>query len=107
MFSYGTLQKTDVQLALFGRPLEGRADVLPGYALSPLPITDPDVIATSGSVLHTIASATGDPQDEVPGTAFRITAAELAAADAYEVAECTRVTVRLGSGAEAFVYVGV
>ena len=28
---------------------------------------------------------TGDPADEVPGTLFLITAAELAAADAYEV----------------------
>ena len=48
---------------------------------------------------------TGDPLDDVPGIVFRITPAELAAADAYEVADCKRVTVRLGSGIDAFVYV--
>ena len=105
LFSYGTLRQREVQLAIFGRALDGRADVLPGYSVSPLLITDPGVIATSGSAHHTIVRETGDPRDEVPGIVFRITPAELAAADAYEVAECKRVTVRLGSGIEAFVYV--
>jgi len=41
----------------------------------------------------------------VPGIVFRITQAELAAADAYEVADCRRVTARLASGIDAFVYV--
>ena len=105
LFSYGTLRQLNVQLALFGRALEGRADMLPGYVMSPLEITDPAVIATSGSAQHTIARESGDPRDEVPGMVFRITQAELAAADAYEVAECKRVAVRLGSGIDAFVYV--
>ena len=105
LFSYGTLRQLEVQLAIFGRALDGRSDVLPGYAVSPLQITDPGVIATSGTAHHTIARETGDPLDEVPGIVFRITQAELAAADAYEVADCKRVTVRLGSGIDAFVYV--
>ena len=103
LFSYGTLRQREVQLAIFGRALDGRADVVPGYALSPLLITDPGVIATSGSAHHTIARASGDPRDEVPGVVFRVTRAELAAADAYEV-DCQRVTVRLRSGIDAFVY---
>jgi len=107
LFAYGTLRQLSVQLAIFGRALDGRADVLPGYTLSPLQITDPDVIAASGTALHTIVRRTGDPLDEVPGLVFRITQAELAAADAYEVADCKRVTVRLGSGIDAFVYVDV
>ena len=49
LFSYGTLRLRNVQLALFGRELEGQADALPGYSVSPLEITDPEVIATSGS----------------------------------------------------------
>jgi len=106
LFAYGTLQQGNVQLALFGRTLEGRADVLSGYAITPLVITDPDVIATSGSALHTVARETGDPRDEVPGTALRISAAELGAADAYEVADVRRVAVLLRSGLAAFVYVG-
>ncbi len=105
LFSYGTLRQLNVQMALFGRALEGRADVLPGYVMSPLEITDPAVIATSGSAQHTIARESGDPRDGLTGMVFRITQSELAAADAYEVAECKRVEVRLGSGIEAFVYV--
>lgn len=105
LFAYGTLRQPNVQLAIFGRVLDGRADVLPGYALLPLQITDPNVIATSGTAQHTIVRKTRDPLDEVPGIVFRITQAELAATDAYEVADCTRVTVRLGSGIDAFVYV--
>jgi hypothetical protein len=107
LFSYGTLRQREVQMAIFGRGLDGRADVLPRYTLSILQITDPDVIATSGTARHTMAHETGDPLDEVPGIVFRITTAELAAADAYEVADVKRVTVRLGSGIEAFVYVNV
>ena len=106
LFAYGTLQQADVQLALFGRRLEGRRDALPGYLVSPLEITDPAVIATSGSALHTVARETGDPLDEVPGTALDVTEAELEAADAYEVSDVRRVTARLASGVAAFVYVG-
>jgi Gamma-glutamyl cyclotransferase, AIG2-like len=105
LFSYGTLQQREVQLTIFGRVLNGRADVLPGYAVSPLLITDPGVISTSGTAEHTVARATGNPRDEVPGLVFRLTQEDLAAADAYEVADCKRVRVRLGSGIDAFVYV--
>jgi hypothetical protein len=105
LFSYGTLQQEDVQLATFGRRLEGRADALPGYATSLLEITDADVIATSGKVHHLIARPTGNRADEVAGMAFRITPAELAAADTYEVAAYKRIAVWLKSGLAAFVYV--
>jgi Gamma-glutamyl cyclotransferase, AIG2-like len=105
LFSYGILRQREVQLAIFGRGLDGRADVLRGYTLSPLQITDPGVITTSGTAHHAIVRETGDPLDAVPGIVFRISRADLAAANAYEVADCKRVTVRLGSGIEAFVYV--
>lgn len=105
LFSYGTLRQREVQLAIFGRELDGQPDVLPGYAVSTLRITDPGVIAISGSTSHTMARATGNPLDELPGTVFRITAAELTAADAYEVADVKRATVRLRSGIDAFIYI--
>lgn len=105
LFCYGTLRQLDVQLAIFGRALDGRADFLPGYALSPLPITDPGVIATSGGAHHTVARETGDPLHAVPGIVFRISQAELVAADKCEVADCKRVNARLGSGIDAFIYV--
>jgi hypothetical protein len=63
------------------------------------------VIATSGKKHHSIVRHTGNASDEIAGTVFRITPAELAAADAYEVADYKRIAVRLKSGLEAFVYV--
>ena len=85
LFSYGTLQQSNVQLATFGRRLEGRPDALPGFALAPLAITDPEVVAISGAAIHTIACRTGNPTDLIPGIVFNVTSAELDAADAYEV----------------------
>jgi len=105
LFSYGTLRQENVQRATFGRLLEGQEDALSGYAVVPLKITDPAVIATSGAAVHTIARPTGNASDVIPGTVFRITPAELAAADSYEVDACTRVEVTLKSGAKAFAYV--
>ena len=61
---------------------------------------------TSGKTHHLMARPTGNPSDEVAGVAFRVTKAELAAADTYEVSAYKRIAVRLRSGLEAFVYVG-
>jgi hypothetical protein len=105
LFSYGTLRQENVQLATFGRRLDGRPDALAGYKLSPMPIDDAEVVATSGLAVHTIARPSGDRSDLVTGTLFRITPAELDAADRYEVAGIVRIPVRLVSGAEAFAYV--
>lgn len=106
LFSYGTLQQEDVQVATFGRLLEGRRDALPGYGTSLFEIRDAEVVKTSGKTHHLMARPTGNPADEVPGMVFRITPAELAAADTYEVSDYKRVAVRLKSGLEAWVYIG-
>lgn len=106
LFSYGTLRWGKVQIATFGRVIEGRPDALAGFALSPMAIADPYVIATSGAAVHSIARPTGDPSDLVPGLVFRITPAELAAADRYEAGPIRRIAATLVSGEEAFVYVG-
>ena len=50
-------------------------------------------------------SPTGIPADEVAGQVFRITPAELAAADDYEVSDYKRVLAPLKSGKKAWVYV--
>lgn len=106
LFSYGTLQLESVQMANFGRLLEGRRDALPGYALVPHEITDPEVIAESGTAWHTMARPTGEAGASVPGMVFAITAAELEAADVYEVPEYQRIEAELASGTRAYVYVG-
>ena len=105
LFAYGTLQQANVQLATFGRLLEGRADVLSGYVLAPLKITDPRVVRTSGLAVHTAAEHTGNFSDRVPGIVYKLSAAELGAADEYEVDDMMRVERQLDSGMRAFVYV--
>ena len=106
LFSYGTLQLRAVQTGTFGRPLEGHADALAGFALRPLAITDPAVVQLSGKAVHTIACHTGNPEDRIPGVVFAISRQELEAADRYEVDVFARVLVPMESGREAYVYVG-
>lgn len=105
LFAYGTLQQVDVQLATFGRTLNGTPDVMTGYALAPLAIEDPDVIAISGKSVHTMACPTAHDADTIHGTVFTVTYDELLQADTYEVSAVTRVPVVLRSGTRAWVYV--
>jgi gamma-glutamylcyclotransferase (GGCT)/AIG2-like uncharacterized protein YtfP len=92
LFVYGSLREDEVQRAVFGRAVAGTPDALAGFALSSLPAG------------HPIVDETGDAADRVPGLRLSISAAELAAADAYEIADYARIAVRLESGEEAFVY---
>jgi len=105
LFSYGTLQTKAVQIANFGRELTGRADAIPGYAVTMVAISDPEVVRLSGEAYHPIVAESNNPDDEVAGMVFEITPEELAAADEYEVADYKRVSVRLRSGVDAWVYV--
>ncbi|GAA4709351.1 gamma-glutamylcyclotransferase family protein [Phytohabitans rumicis] len=105
LFSYGTLRDPAVQQATFGRLLTGQGDHLPGYAVTMLEITDPDVLAVSGQTHHPILVETGDEADSVPGAVFELTDDELVAADGYEVDDYYRVLVSLASGIRAWVYV--
>ncbi|MBV8159091.1 MAG: gamma-glutamylcyclotransferase [Dyella sp.] len=105
LFSYGTLQLGQVQIESFGRLLDGEDDAMPGYRRTMVEITDPEVLRKSGERFHPIVAPSGDPTDEVAGKVFKVTAAELAAADRYEVADYKRVAVRLKSGKEAWVYI--
>jgi Gamma-glutamyl cyclotransferase, AIG2-like len=105
LFSYGTLQQEDVQLATFARRLTGVSDALVGFSQSMMAIDDPEVVRTSGKTHHPIVAFTGRAHDRVPGAVFEITDAELAHADAYEVAAYVRVKAPLASGLEAWVYV--
>ncbi len=105
IFSYGTLQLPDVQLANYGRLLEGEPDALLGYRLQPVEIDDPHVIKISGKAIHTIAVATGDPGDRIEGTVFALSEEELTATDSYETGAYRRIEVGLESGRRALVYV--
>ena len=104
LFVYGSLRDPQVQLGLFGRLVEGAPDGLPGYRLGTVKIRDEPAIRTSGTDTHLIVDPTDDPADRVEGIVLRITEAELATADDYEVEEYARIAVMLESGIEAFVY---
>jgi len=105
LFSYGTLRQPEVQLATFGRELDGRPDAIVGFELDFVTITDPHVIATSDSDRHPILRSSDRDDAAVDGTVFAITDSELLAADDYEVDDYRRISVPLRSGQDAWVYV--
>jgi gamma-glutamylcyclotransferase (GGCT)/AIG2-like uncharacterized protein YtfP len=100
LFSYGTLQHHAVQLAIFGRALDGRPDALAGFEPS-------QSVSRAREGAHDAnASYTGNPAHRVTGTVFEVSNAELDAADVYErEADYVRVRVFLASGDQAWVYV--
>ncbi|WP_029936346.1 gamma-glutamylcyclotransferase family protein [Sphingomonas sp. UNC305MFCol5.2] len=104
LFSYGTLQLESVQRSQFGRLLEGTDDVLTGYGVIEIQIRDPAVLDASGIETHRALVPDADAPP-IPGKVFRLTAAELAAADTYESENYRREQVVLASGTAAWVYV--
>jgi gamma-glutamylcyclotransferase (GGCT)/AIG2-like uncharacterized protein YtfP len=105
LFSYGTLQQPAVQIANFGRLLNGQADILEGYVVDQVEITDPIVLAQSGLTFHPILRPSSVSRDSVAGTVFTVTLQDIERADRYEVDDYERVLVTLKSGKQAWVYV--
>lgn len=105
LFSYGTLQNDDVQLATFGRKLDGDKDLLPGYEPSLVKIADPALATRLHKTHHDNITATGDDWSTVQGTALEVSDDELVKADSYEAEfHYRRVEVTLSSGKQAWVY---
>jgi len=102
LFAYGTLRQPEVQVDLFGRTLETVEDSLPGFRIEQLRITDPEVIALSGSDEHPVLRRGGEA---VSSSALAVTTADLEHADRYEVDDYVRIAVTLASGRNAFVYI--
>ncbi|MDF2774998.1 MAG: UDP-N-acetylmuramate--alanine ligase [Geminicoccaceae bacterium] len=95
-----------MQLATFGRRLDGERDELPGFEQTLVKINDPAVAAKLGRTHHANASVTGNETCRIPGMVFEVTDAELRDVDAYEAAdEYTRIRATLASGKQAWVYV--
>ena len=107
LFSYGTLQTEAVQLATFGRRLEGKPDILAGYSLTMIEIQDQSFVATSGAAHHRNIQFTGIASDLVEGAVFKVTKKELELADAYEPSDYKRALVQLRSGINAWVYLNI
>lgn len=105
LFSYGTLQLSEVQLANYGRELDGEPDALIGYRMIVLPDRDPNAVRISGHTTHFVVRRTGESADRVPGMVYWLTAEELAATDRYEGTDYGRAELALESGRRAMVYV--
>lgn len=106
LFSYGTLQKEQVQIETFGRILKGEKDVLKGFKLEMLEITDPEVLRKSNQKYHPILVFSGNVEDEVEGVLFEVTEEEILKADEYEVDDYKRIETVFKSGKSGFIYVG-
>jgi gamma-glutamylcyclotransferase (GGCT)/AIG2-like uncharacterized protein YtfP len=104
LFSYGTLQQKNVQLANFGRELKGKADALPNYRVGEIRITDKRVLRESGKEFHPILEYTGNYKDQVTGRVYELTSKELTQADNYEVDDYQRVMAVLKSGLKCWIY---
>ena len=104
LFSYGTLQREDIQLLVFGRSLQGRPDELVGFECSQITLQEPRLVAQTGTRDHVIVKFNGRADSRVPGTVFEITDEELAKSDRYEVDPYMRKQTLLASGTQAWVY---
>jgi gamma-glutamylcyclotransferase (GGCT)/AIG2-like uncharacterized protein YtfP len=105
LFSYGTLQQERVQINLYGRLLNGIPDTLPGYRLKSIKITDEIFLLKGEQQWQNTLVRTDNVQDEVAGTVFSLTDDELLSTDQYEPAGYHRISVTLGSGRNAWIYI--
>ncbi|OIQ21028.1 MAG: UDP-N-acetylmuramate--alanine ligase [Flavobacterium sp. MedPE-SWcel] len=105
LFSYGTLQLEQVQIATYGRVLSGSKDILKHYKLENLKITDQAVLEKNKQQFYPIAIKTNNPNDSIKGIIFEITEQELIETDKYEVSDYKRVSKVFESGKKAWVYI--
>jgi len=105
LFSYGTLQKEQVQTETFGRLLKGNNDSLIGYKLDWVEITDPEVLRKSQQKFHPIIKYSGNNNDKVDGVLFEVTDQEILLADEYEVDDYKRIETIFASGKNGYIYI--
>jgi hypothetical protein len=104
LFSYGTLQESHVQQALFGRTFTSRPDALPHFVRGRVPVV-PDDRLNAGLTHYENAVFSGHASDRIEGTVLDLSDAELQQADIYEApAAYERVEATLASGLRAWVY---
>src|ERR1700693_1171088 len=107
LFSYGTLQKEEVQIKLFGRILHGSIDVLKSYKIVPIEIKDESFLSKGEEKYQSTLIFTNDKNDWVKGTVLEITKDELLLTDKYEPDNYKRIKVMPESGKQAWIYVAV
>lgn len=107
LFSYGTLQQEKVQVELFGRLLQGAPDILEGYRLRTIEITDKSFLSKGEEKLQQTLVISNDKSDRVHGAVFEVTEGDLMQADNYEPDGFKRAKVILNSGKNAWIYLAV
>src|SRR6218665_3201134 len=90
LFSYGTLGLEPVQIATFGRKLDGAPARLPRPRLALLGARGAAVVRTSAMTPRPMLVPPGQPRALVDRTVFAITPEDLRHAVAYEVADYRR-----------------
>ena len=106
LFSYGTLQKEEVQRKLFGRNLDGLPTSLKGYKATPIEIRDEEFLS-KGEESNQLIALPSLENDRIEGTLFEVTDEELALADSYEPVDYKRIKVLFESGKEGWIYTSV
>ena len=105
LFSYGTLQKEEVQLKLFGRLLNGTSDILEGYKVVKIEICDEAFLAKGEDKFQKTVEPTGICGDFIEGTVFEVSEDELRIVDAYEPENFHRIKIKLSSGKNAWLFI--
>lgn len=104
LFSYGTLQNTEVQLRLFGRLLNGTKVILKGYKLCQIEINDELFLAQGDGKFQMTLIPSKDVNNLIEGTIFELSESELLSADSYEPDNYKRIEIELESGKRVWIY---
>jgi len=107
IFSYGTLQKEETQLRLFGRILNGSSDILEDYKISSIEISDENFLTTGEGRSQKTLVPTGVCGDFVEGMVYEISEEELRLVEDYEPKNYRRMKVVLKSGNEAWIFIAM
>ena len=94
LFVYGSLKDPQVQLRIIGRTIEGISDSLIGYKKDKVFLEDIEYPAL-------VAQVNG----KIDGLILEVTDDEFVKLDAYETNAYKRITEKLKSGENAFVYI--
>ncbi len=95
LFTYGTLQETEVQLGVFSRLLQGEEAILNGYIISNEKVAD----------RYPTIAVSNDSSKTLTGKIYILSPEELIKADAYEGEAYKRIQVVLASGEKAWAYI--
>ncbi|WP_166922072.1 gamma-glutamylcyclotransferase family protein [Flavobacterium poyangense] len=100
LFSYGTLRSKEIQMQIFNKLLNGKADQLSAYKLKDLKIEE-----EFGMADYFVAVPSENPSDSIKGIVYTISNEDLTKADQFESNSYRRVRITLKSGTIAWIYI--